>query len=291
LEDEILTVTLNRPEKLNAYNATMMRELIEAFDRADSDDNVRAIIVTGAGRGFCSGVDISGGAKTFDFDKREDKAALGSPLRDDGTIDYSHEAVRDNGGRFTLRIFESLKPVIGAINGPAVGVGFTMTLPMDVRLASQTARFCVPFASRGIVPEAASTWFLPRLVGISCAIEWCTSGRLFGPDEALARGLVRNVIPPEQLLSEARSLAKQMTAGSAPVSVALTRQLMWRGLTVAEPMDAHCVESRGVYIRGRSADAREGMAAYLERRPPSFPERVSEHMPDFYPWWPQRKYE
>lgn len=291
LEDGILTVTLNRPEKLNAYNAVMMTELLEAFDRADNDDAVRAIVVTGAGRGFCAGVDLSAGAAALDFDKRADKAALGSPMREDGTIDYSHGAVRDNGGRFTLRVFDCLKPVIGAINGPAVGVGFTMTLPMDVRLASETARFGAPFARRGIVPEAGSTWFLPRLVGVSRAIEWCMTGRLFGAEEALAHGLVRSVVPPDELLPAARALAHEMTDGCAPVSIALTRQLLWRGLTVSEPMDAHRIESRSVYVRGRSADAREGVAAYLEKRAASFPDSISDGMPEFYPWWPKREYD
>lgn len=291
LADGLLTLTLHRPEKLNAFNVAMMRELLEAFDRADRDDEVRAIIVTGAGRGFCSGVDLSGGAGTLDFDKRADKVALGSPVRADGTVDYSHEAVRDNGGRLALRIFSSLKPVIGAINGPAVGIGLTMTLPMDVRVAADTAKFAAPFTRRGIVPEAGSTWFLPRIVGISRAMEWCTSGAPFTAAEALQAGLLRNVVPQPDLLPLAREIARKMTAESAPVSVALTRQMLWRGLTVPEPMDAHRIESRGVYVRGRSRDAKEGIAAYLEKRDASFPERVSDGMPDFYPWWPERHYD
>jgi enoyl-CoA hydratase/carnithine racemase len=289
--DGVLTLTLNRPEKLNAFNADMTIELLQALDRADADDSIRAIIVTGAGRGFCSGVDLSNGTSALDFQKRPDKVALGSALRPNGTIDYSHESVRDNGGRLTLRLFACLKPVIAAINGPAVGIGLTLTLPMDVRIASQTARFSAPFTKRGIVPEAASTWFLPRLVGISQAMIWCTSGALFDADEALKRGLVREVVRGDQLLSTANAIAHEMTAGTAPVSVALTRQLLWRGLTVAEPMDAHRIESRGVYVRGRSADAREGISAYLEKRPADFKDRVSQDMPDFFPWWAQRTYD
>lgn len=290
VDDGILTITLNRPSKLNAFTPVMMEEILEAFDSADRDDAVRAIIVTGAGRGFCAGVDLSSGANAFDFDKRPDKVALGSPVLSNGTVDYSHPAVRDNGGRVTLRIFASLKPVIGAINGPAVGVGFTMILPMDVRLASHEARFGAPFARRGIVPEAGSTWFLPRIVGISRAMEWCTAGNLFDTTEALEHGLIRSILKPQALLPQARTLAHQMTKHSAPVSVALTRQLLWRGLTVSEPFDAHRIESRGVYVRGRTQDAKEGMASFLEKRPAKFPDRVSDDMPDFYPWWSDRRY-
>ena len=291
LAEGILTITLNRPDKLNAFNVEMMRELLEAFERADRDDAVRAIIVTGAGRGFCSGVDLSGGSDTLDFDRRADKISLGSPLRADGSVDYSHEAVRDNGGRFALRIFASLKPVIGAINGAAVGIGFTMTLPMDIRIAADTAKFAAPFARRGIVPEAGSTWFLPRLVGISRAMEWCLSGSMISAQEALTAGLLRSVVSQEELLPLARELARKLTADSAPVSVSLTRQMLWRGLIAADPMDAHRIESRGVYVRGRSRDAKEGIASYLEKRPPKFPNTVSSDMPDFFPWWPERGYE
>lgn len=291
LEDGIVTITLNRPEKLNAFTAQMMSELLEAFDRTDKDDAVRAVIVTGAGRGFCSGVDLSKGTETLDFDKRSDKAALGSPVRPDGSLDYGHPAVRDNAGRVSLRIFASLKPVIGAINGAAVGVGFTMTLPMDVRVAAESARFGAPFARRGVVPEGASTWFLPRIVGISRAMEWCMTGELFGATEALRHGLLQSVVSSEGLLPCARAIAHRMTDHSAPVSVALTRQLLWRGLTVPEPFDAHRMESRGVYVRGRGRDAKEGVASFLEKRPALFPDRVSEDMPDFYPWWPDRQYD
>lgn len=290
LTEGILTVTLNRPAKLNAFDGRMQAALVAAFDEADRDDAVRAIIVTGAGRGFCAGSDLSGGASTFDFDRRADKMAMGSPVGPDGKIDYGHEAVRDNGGKTTLRIFKSLKPVIAAINGPAVGIGITMTLPMDIRLASTTARFGFPFTRRGIVPEAASSWFLPRIVGISRAMEWCASGRLFDAQEALSGGLVRSLHAPEDLLPAARDIARSMTEGTAPVSVALTRQLLWRGLTMSEPMDAHRLDSRCVYVRGRSPDAKEGVGSYLEKRDPSFTDKVSTDLPEFFPWWEERPY-
>ena len=290
LEDGILTITLNRPEKLNAFNAEMWQALIGAFDQADHDDAVRVVIVTGAGRGFCAGVDMSSGTATFDFDVRPDKAALGSPVRPDGSVDYSHEAVRDYAGMGTLRIFGCLKPVIGAINGAAVGAGVTITLPMDVRLASEMARFSFPFVRRGVVPEGASSWFLPRVVGISRAIEWCATGRLFDAEEALASNLVRSVHAPDDLLPAARALAREMADGTAPVSVALTRQMMWRGLGMTDPMEAHCIDSRSVYVRGRSDDAKKGVTAYVEKRTPVFSDRVSKDMPDFYPWWEPATY-
>lgn len=288
--DGVLTLTLHRPERMNAFTHEMADELIDAFDRADRDDAVRSIVVTGAGRGFCAGADISSGAATFDFDTRPDKAALGSPTRADGTIDYGHQAVRDNGGRVSLRIFQSLKPVIGAINGAAVGIGMTMTLPMDIRLAAHGARFGMPFTRRGIVPEGCSTWFLPRIVGIGCAMEWALGGKLFSAEEAQERGLVRSCYSDADLLSAAYTLARSLTEGTAPVSIALTRQMMWRGLTMAAPMDAHRIESRGVYVRGRSADAREGVTAFVEKRSSRFGDAVSTGMPDYFPWWEEQTY-
>jgi enoyl-CoA hydratase/carnithine racemase len=285
LEDGIFTITLNKPDKLNAFDFRMCADLIAAFDQADQDDAVRVVIVTGAGRGFCAGMDLSGGASTFDYDNRPDKLALGSPLRPDGTVDYSHNAVRDNAGRVALRIFASVKPVIAAINGAAVGVGVTMTLPMDIRMVSETAKLGLPFARRGVMPEAASSWFLPRIVGISRAMEWCTTGRMFDAREALAANLVRSVHAPDELLPAARALAREMADGTAPVSVALTRQMMWRGLGMNDPMDAHCIESRGLYVRGRGADVKEGVSAFLEKRAPVFRDKVSANMPDYYPWW------
>jgi enoyl-CoA hydratase/carnithine racemase len=284
--DQILTITLNRPEKLNAYNATMQAELIAAFDAADADDNVRAIIVTGAGRGFCAGADLSSGADTFDRDARR------GPVKRlaNGNVDYSDPQVRDGGGTVTLRIFKCLKPVIGAINGPAVGIGVTMQLAMDVRIASEAARFGFVFSQRGIVPEAASSWFLPRLVGISQALEWCFSGRVFPAAEALKGGLVSQVVAPDDLLPAARALAKTFIDKTAPVSVALIRQMMWRMMGADDPMEAHKIDSRGIYARGRSEDVKEGVVAFLEKRPAVFKNKVSTDMPDYFPWWDEREY-
>ena len=283
LTDGILTITLDRPEAMNAFTKTMLEEMIAAFDRADADDAVRAVIVTGAGeRAFCAGADLSAGAKTFDYG--ESRWTGQSPVRADGSVDYDHPGVRDGGGLLTLRIFACTKPVIGAINGAAVGVGTTMTLPMDVRLAADTARFGLVFARRGIVPEAASSWFLPRLVGISTALEWSYSGRLVPAAEAHAAGLVRAVHPQADLLPAARALAHEMTAHSAPVSIALTRQMMWRMMGAPHPMNAHRLDSRAVWARGRGADAREGVESFLEKRPAAYPERVSEAWPGFAPW-------
>ena len=261
--DRILTITLNRPDKLNAFTAKMMYELIDAFDQADADDDVRAIVVTGAGRAFCAGADLSAGAATFDYDNRSDapRAEHGSPVRADGSIDYTHPAVRDGGGRLTLRIFECLKPVIAAVNGPAVGVGITMQLAMDMRLASEDARFGFVFARRGIVPEAASSFFLPKIVGVSKALEWCYTGRLFGAQEARDGGLVRSVHKPDELLPAAYALAREIADNTAPVSVALTRQMIWRMAGADHPMEAHKVDSRAIYARGRSGDAREGVGS------------------------------
>lgn len=294
LADHVLTVTLNRPEALNAFNATMMRELIEAFDRADADDDVRAVIVTGAGRAFCAGADLSQGGKTFDYAARAGEAgrpAVGEAVGTDGRIDWSHEAVRDGGGRVTLRIFSCLKPVIAAINGPAVGIGATMLLPMDIRLASESARIGFVFARRGITPEACSSWFLPRLVGISRALEWTMTGRVFPAAEALEGGLVRQVLAPEALLPAARALAREIVENTAPVAVALTRQMMWRMLGETHPMMAHRVDSRGIFSRGRSADVREGVTAFLEKRPARFTDRVTDAMPEWFPWWQDPRYE
>jgi len=269
--DGVLTITLNRPERLNAWTPTMGGELIEAFDRADADDDVRAVIVTGAGRGFCAGADLASGGETFDYRVRE----------------HAHETSvpRDTGGRLTLRIFDSTKPVIAAINGPAVGVGATMTLPMDIRLASTDARMGFVFTRRGIVPEACSSWFLPRVVGICRAIEWVATGRVFSAQEALEGGLVRNIHAPGELLDAAHALAREIAENAAPVSVALARQLLWRMLGAEHPMLAHRADSRGMFIRGQSADAVEGITAFLEKRPARFPERVSEGLPEIMPGW------
>jgi enoyl-CoA hydratase/carnithine racemase len=284
--EQILTITLSRPEKLNAFNATMQRELIEAFDAADKDDSIRAIIVTGAGRAFCAGADLSSGADTFDRNAR--RGAIRRLA--DGRVDYSDADVRDGGGQVTLRIFKCLKPVIAAVNGPAVGIGVTMQLAMDIRIASEDARFGFVFSQRGIVPEAASSWFLPRIVGISQALEWCYTGRVFPAREALAGRLVSKVVPPDQLLPTARQLAVEIAARTAPVSIALIRQMMWRMLGADDPMEAHKVDSRGIYTRGRSEDVKEGVMSFLEKRPANFKNKVSSDMPDFFPWWNEREY-
>ncbi len=277
VDGPVLTLTLSRPDKLNAFTLRMMHEMIDAFDRADADDAVRVIIVTGAGRAFCAGADLSGGSGAFDH------SAGSKPL----TID-TH---RDGGGLLTLRIFESKKPVIAAINGPAVGVGITMTLPMDVRIAAAGSRMGFVFAKRGIVPEACSSWFLPRLVGISRAAEWVYTGRVFAAEEALAAGLVSRVVTPEALLETARALAREMAEGTSAMSIALSRQLLWRMLGADHPMEAHKVDSRCIFWMGQGADAHEGVASFLEKRPPRFTLRPSADMPEFYPWWRTRDFE
>ncbi|MEO5938969.1 MAG: crotonase/enoyl-CoA hydratase family protein [Sphingomonas sp.] len=285
LTDRILTITLDRPDAMNAFTAQMMHEMIAAFDRADADDEVRAVIVTGSGdRAFCAGADLSGGAATFDYANGPRWSDAGSPVRADGSVDYDHPGVRDGGGMLSLRIFRSKKPVIGAINGAAVGIGATMTLPMDFRLAADTARYGFVFARRGIVPEAASSWFLPRLVGISTALDWCYSGRLVSADEAQQAGLVRSVHAAGDLINAARELAQQLTAQSAPVSVALTRQMLWRMLGAGSPIEAHRLDSRLVWSRGSSADAEEGVASFLEKRAADYPDKVSSDLPHVSPW-------
>jgi enoyl-CoA hydratase/carnithine racemase len=282
ISDGILTITLNRPDRMNAFTTGMMKEMVAAFDMADADDAIRAVIVTGSGdRAFCAGADLGTGGAAFD----------GWPFKDDGSVDFSHESVRDNGGRLTLRIFNCKKPVIGAINGAAVGIGVTMQLPMDFRLASDTARFGFVFARRGIVPEAASSWFLPRLVGISQALDWCYSGRVFGAEEALRGGLVRSIHAPADLLAAARALAKELTAESAPVSVSLTRQMMWRMLGASHPMEAHKMDSRAIWVRGQGGDAQEGVTSFLEKRPASYTDSVVKDLPHFSPWMDEPDYQ
>ncbi|WP_313802244.1 crotonase/enoyl-CoA hydratase family protein [Sphingobium sp.] len=284
VEDGIATLTLTRPDRLNAFTTAMMREMLDAFDRIDADDAVRAVVVTGEGRAFCAGADIAGGAEGFhDGDE-------GSLRRADGTLDYASPLARDGGGLLALRIFELKKPIIAAINGVAVGIGATMTLPMDIRLASDRARIGFVFTRRGIVPEAASSYFLPRVVGVSKALEWCYSGRVFDAQEALAGGLVRSIHPGDDLLPAAYALAREIADNSAPVSIALTRQMIWRGLGMAHPMEAHRIDSRGVLTRSLSGDAREGVASFLEKRAAHFPDRVSADMPDYFPWWEEPQY-
>ena len=277
VEDGIATITLNRPDKLNAFTGQMMAEMIAAFDRTDADDAVKAVIITGAGRGFCAGADLSAGGATFDYDKN------GAPAE-------AQKVHRDGGGLLTLRIYDSLKPVIGAINGPAVGIGVTMQLAMDIRMASTAARFGFVFAKRGINPEAASSWFLPKLVGVQTALEWCYTGRVFPAQEALDKGLVRSLHAPEELLPAARALAREIIDNTAPVSIALTRQMIWRMAGADHPMEAHKADSRAVQARGASADAREGVMSFLEKRPAAYPNLVSTDLPDIWPNWTPRNF-
>jgi enoyl-CoA hydratase/carnithine racemase len=265
--DRVLTITLNRPERLNAFTAQMGQDLIAAFDASDADDDVRAVIVTGAGPAFCAGADLGRGSGAFDWREVQTEDAV----------------PRDTGGTVSLRIFESRKPVIAAINGPAVGVGITMTLPMDIRLAVRGAKIGFVFVRRGIVPEACSGWFLPRLVGISQALEWVSTGRVFDASEARDGGLVRSVHPEGKLMGEARALAKEIVDNTSPVSVALGRRLLWDMLGAAHPMEAHRADSRAMYARGQSADAREGVKSFLEKRGAVFTDRVSDGLPDIYP--------
>ena len=281
LSENIFTITINRPDKLNALNTVMIREFIDAIDTADQDDAARAIVVTGAGRAFCAGADLSMGGGTFDREARKDRPAV--PHGPDGKPDLTHDSARDGGGRMTLRVFSCRKPVIAAVNGPAVGIGATMLLPMDVRIASSEARFGFVFSQRGIVPEAASSYFLPRIVGIAQALEWCYSGRVFSAEEALAGRLVSRVVAPADLIPAARTLARSFIDNTAPVSIALIRQMMWRMLGAAHPMEAHRIDSRAMFSRGRSADVKEGIMSFLEKRPPRFTDTVGGEMPEL-PW-------
>jgi enoyl-CoA hydratase/carnithine racemase len=274
LEDGVLTVTLSRPDRLNALSHEMFEELLQVIEEADRDDEVRAVIVTGDGRAFCAGADLGAGGGSFDRSQRA-----------------TSQQHRDEGGILTLRLFDSVKPWIAAFNGPAVGVGVTMTLAMDVRIASERAKFGLVFARRGIVPEACSSWFLPRVVGIGRAMEWVATGRLFGPDEALAGGLVTRVLPPDDLLPCARAIAREIAANTSSISVALSRQMLWKMLGADHPMEAHRIDSRGIYAMGRSPDGYEGVKSFLEKRPPAFPMKVSCDLPDFFPWWRPRSFE
>jgi enoyl-CoA hydratase/carnithine racemase len=266
-DDHVATITLHRPDSLNAFTPVMKREMIEALERADTDDDVRVVIVTGSGRAFCAGADLSHGGDTFDY-KRRGGTATGAP--------------RDGGGEVSLRLYEMRKPVIAAINGAAVGVGITMTLPMDIRIAADSAKIGFVFARRGVVPEAASTWFLPRIAGPSQAAEWLYSGRVFDASEALRGGLVRSVHPAALVVDAAREIAREIVDNSAPVSVALARQLMWRGLALDSPYDTHVADSRAMHLTGQAADVREGITAFLEKRPAQFPGRVSTDLPDVF---------
>ena len=268
VEKNILTITLNRPQKLNAFTFRMRDELIEAFDRADGDDNVRAIIVTGAGRAFCAGADLGSGGQTFDYAARADEQDMASH--------------RDGGGRVTLRIIKSLKPVIAAVNGPAVGIGATMTLPMDLRIGADDTRLGFVFTRRGIVPEACSTWFLPRIVGINQALDWVLSGRIFDAGEALEAGLLQHLCPAADIKAVANRIATDMIDNTSAVSIALARQMLWRHLGAPHPIQAHLIESKAIYATGRSADAREGITSFLEKRTPTFTDKLSTDLPDIF---------
>ena len=273
IRDRILTVTLNRPDRLNAFNSTMLEELLQVLDDADADDEVRAIIFTGAGRGYCAGADLGEGGSTFDSGPEQE--------------DADH---RDGGGLVTLRLFECRKPLIAAINGPAVGVGITMTLPMDIRIASDKARMGFVFARRGIVPEACSSWFLPRIVGISQAMEWVATGRVFPAQEALEGRLVSRVVSPEELLPTARAIAAEIAENTSAVSVCLARHLLWKMLGADHPMEAHKLDSQSIRWMGRSADAYEGVSSFLEKRQASFQMSASRDLPEFFPWWKERSF-
>ena len=275
VDDGVLTITLNRPEAMNAFNRDMMHEMMDALDKADADDDVRAIIVTGAGRAFCAGADLASGGDTFNSDARSD--------RESGLN-------RDGGGLLTLRIYECKKPIIAAVNGAAVGVGVTMTLPMDIRIASDNAKFGFVFARRGIVPEACSSYFLPRVVGINQALEWCYTGRVFPAQEALDGGLLRSVHGKDELLDVARGIAREIADNTSAISVTLIRHMMWRTLGADHPMEGHKLDSRGIYYLGKSAEAREGVESFLEKRPAEFPGKVSKDMPEFFPWWDEREF-
>ena len=276
VSDNIATVTLHRPDKMNAFTGVMMNELLQVFDEIDADDNVRAVIVTGSGRAFCAGADLSHGADTFSDGKLSGQTPT--------------SVRRDGGGMVTLRMFRCNKPIIGAINGAAVGIGATMTLPMDIRIAADSAKMGFVFTRRGIVPEACSSWFLPRLVGISQAQEWVLTGRVFLADEALRGGLVRSIHPQEELLQVARELAKEIVDNAAPVSVALARQMMWRMLGASHPMEAHRVDSRGIQERGRSADTREGVTSFLQKRPAVFGDKVTTEVPHIFVGWEEPEF-
>ena len=267
--DGVMTITLNRPERLNAFTMQMARDWFTVLDDADRDDDVRAVIVTGAGRGFCAGADLSSGGATFDPAHASDEAG-----------GEEAEEPRDVGGMVTLRIYRCLKPLIAAVNGPAVGVGVTSILPMDIRLASTEARFGFVFARRGVVPEACSSWFLPRVVGINRAMEWVATGRVFDADEALRGGLVSQILPADELLSCARELALEIAQNTSPVSVALSRQMMWQMLGASHPMEAHRLDSAAINYMGARADSREGVMSFLEKRPPNFSLRVSRDFPE-----------
>lgn len=270
----LLILMLNRPDKLNAYTGTMGAEITDAFQRADNDDTIRAVIVTGAGRAFCAGADVSGGAGSFDTSGSHGAGVFASS--------------GERSGRFVEAIFNCRKPSIAAINGAAVGVGITMTLPMDVRIAAKGAKIGFIFARRGLVPEAGSAWFLPKLVGLPQSLRWCLSGRTFDADEALKGGLVGEVVDPAELLERARQIGHEMSDETSPVAIALTRQMLWRFAGAPDPFDLLEIDKPMSIERGGHADVREGVQSFIEKRRPSFPGKVSQDMPSQYPWWKDR---
>ena len=276
IENSIGTITLNRPDEMNALTHIMRKELIGLFEDADRDDSIRAVVVTGAGRAFCAGADLGSGGSTFDLSQLEGRKV-------------SLSEHRDGAGQIALSIFSCRKPVIAAINGHAVGAGITMTLPMDIRIVAEDAKIGFVFARRGVVPEACSSWFLPRIVGISKAAELVYTGRVFRAAEEAASGLFSYVVPREQVLSTAMKIAEEISENAAPVSVALSKALLWHGLTEDDPHSVHLIDSRCFYWAGRQKDAYEGIQSFLEKRPPQFTMRVSADMPDFYPWWKEPK--
>ncbi len=303
VSDQIATLTLHRPDRLNAFTQLMAAEICSALDLVDGDDDVRALIITGEGKAFCAGADLSAGTATFDYEARADSILGPGPAdgaNDDpvarfyGGIDDMRgedpDAIRDTGGIVVLRLFGCTKPVIAAISGDAVGIGVTMCLPADIRLTVPNARFGFVFNSRGLVPEATSSWFLPRIVGISTALEWCYTAKLISAETALEGGLVRSLHEPEALMADARALAEGFISGSAPVSATLTRQMMWRGLGAAHPMDAHRIDSRAVVAQGRGPDVAEGIMSFLEKRPPTWTQTVPADLPDWYPWWDEPRF-
>ena len=290
IEDQVLTLTMNRPERLNAFNSRMQGEFLEALEHADADDEVRAVIVTGEGRGFCAGADLGKGADTFNYDNQTEEAKA-ERASSEGRQEGSNAWLRDGGGLLSLRIYEFNKPIIAAINGPAVGVGVTMTLPMDIRIASTQARMGFVFSRRGIVPEACSSYFLPRIVGVSKALEWAYSGKVFDAEEALKGGLIRSLHEPEDLLPSAREIASEIVENTSAISVTMIRHMMWKMLGADHPMEAHKVDSRGIFHLGRGAGAREGVVSFLEKRSPDFTSKPSQDMPEFFPWWEERNFE
>ena len=276
VRENSLIIYLSREERMNAFTLTMQQEIVKVLDDAEEDDDIKAIIFTGDGKAYCAGADLSSGGDTFDNRKGRER---------------TNDVVRDSGGLLTLRLFKCKKPLIAAVNGAAVGIGATMLLPMDTRICSDQARFGFVFAKRGIVPEAASSWFLPRLIGINKALELCYTGKVISAEEAKEIRLVSEILNQDKLINRALEIAKEFTAESSQISIALTRQMMWRMLGADDPMEAHKIDSRAVFELGQSREAIEGVNSFLEKRPPSFPGKVSKDMPSFFPWWDEKEFE